>query len=180
MGYSNKNFEDEHCIISLSGDNSKHEQKIIDLDDDCLAKIFDHLNLQSLFNVALANAWLRSAANDVYTRKFNQKEVRFCIDSSQRNKRLFEKDTKIYVNGLKMCLQYLRCFGPSISDFEIFHLFLCKPIHCDYIYQYIREYCNLERLATMKLSKIRTYPMKLKKFSYQLHKCSKCCHLKSG
>lgn len=181
MGVSNKNFEDEHkCIIPLSADSSKHEQKIIDLDDDSLAKIFVHLDLQSLFNVALANEWLRPAANDIYTRKFNNKEVRFCVDSSQRVKRLFQKDTKIYVNGLIMCLQYLRCFGPSISNFEIFHLFLCKPIHCNYIYQYIMEYCYSERLTAMKLSKIRNYPMKLKRFSYELHKCSRCCYLKSG
>lgn len=47
----------------------KSTTKIIDLNDDCLVKIFEYLNIQNLLNVALANDWLRSAANDLYKRK---------------------------------------------------------------------------------------------------------------
>lgn len=49
--------------------------KCTDLNDDCLQKIFEHLNLIELFNVAVANEWLRPAAGIVYKRKFGMKKV---------------------------------------------------------------------------------------------------------
>lgn len=172
---SNKNSINEHQrTIVASEDTSKCSTKIIDVNDDCLEKLFELLDLQSLFNMALANEWLRPAANEVYKRKFGQKEVRLCVDSSQIVERLFEKETKIFVNGRKMCLQYLRCFGPSIGHFEIFHMFLCDQHHCQHIHQYIEKYCDTDRLATKKNFKMINYPTKLQKFSYTLRKYSKC------
>lgn len=47
--------------------------KIIDLNDDCLVKIFGHLGLNELFNVSIASEWLRPAARDVYKHKFGTK-----------------------------------------------------------------------------------------------------------
>lgn len=57
--------------------NAVHQSpiKITDLYDDCLAKCFEYLDLRSLFNVSVANEWLRPAANDVYKRKFGRKMV---------------------------------------------------------------------------------------------------------
>lgn len=176
MGYSHT-YKEHHRIIVVSEGTSNHPMKIYDLNDDCLAKIFDRLSLQSLFHVALANKWLRSAANDVYKRKFGRKEVRFCVDSSQMITRLFEKETKIFVNGQRMCLQYLRCFGPSIGNFEIFHINECKRNHCKFIRQYIQKYCGSECLATKKNVKNFRYPTELQKFSYKSHKCSKCFYI---
>lgn len=106
--------------------------KIIDLNDDCLVKIFEPLDLCSLFNVAIASEWLRPAARMAYKRsEFGAKHVEIdkCDDFCKPNTRLrasinrtiflsFKLDEyckDIRTNGLKMALQYLRCFGPSIT-----------------------------------------------------------------
>lgn len=49
--------------------------KITDLDDVCLEKIFDRLDLHSLFNIAVANEWLRPSARFIYKRKFGTQIV---------------------------------------------------------------------------------------------------------
>lgn len=49
--------------------------KITDLDDICLEKIFDHLGFHGLFNIAVANEWLRPAARFVYKRKFGKQFI---------------------------------------------------------------------------------------------------------
>lgn len=50
--------------------------KIVDLNDDCLLKIFGHLDLKSLLNVAIANEWLRPAVVDVHKQKYGAKPIR--------------------------------------------------------------------------------------------------------
>lgn len=70
---------DHQCTIVVSEENSHHPKKIIDLKNDCLAKIFGYLNLQSLFNVARANEWLRPAAASVYDRKYG--DIKISINS---------------------------------------------------------------------------------------------------
>lgn len=89
--------------------------KIIDLNDDCLVKIFGRLDIQSLFSVAVANEWLRPAAGEVYKRKFGAKKVRIseCDDYQLRacaNAPMLNPET-IAVCGLMTSLQFLRCFG---------------------------------------------------------------------
>lgn len=95
--------------------------KIIDLNDDCLKKVFARLNLNNLFSVALANEWLRPAAADVY-RKFGTKQVIIhgCEDICHFIYNVPEEfGDCIHIYGLKMALQYLRCFGPSIRCLSI-------------------------------------------------------------
>lgn len=113
--------------------------KITDLDDDCLEKIFKHLSLRSLFNVAVANEWLRPAANIVYKRKFGMKQV--FIDNGRYTSAsglvLYGQTTFI---GLKACLQFLRCLGSSINHLNIWYSRWNKK-QCEHIHQYVNEYC---------------------------------------
>lgn len=115
---------------------------ITDLNDNCLEKIFGYLDLVSMFNVAAANLYLRPAAGVAYKRKFGAIQVciRNGIPSSVHcsEPHIFHK--WIYVDGLKVCLPYLRCLGPSIRDLCVRYDGWTKA-QCDLIHQYINEYC---------------------------------------
>lgn len=128
--------------------------KIIDLNDDCLVEIFNHLDLQNLFNVAVANEWLRPAAAMVYKRKFGAKMVeiyrihptRRITRASVRNKSPVRfaapKEWKysIDIRSPRLCFQYIRCFGPSIAHLTIDYNESWSKLY-DYLHRYINEYC---------------------------------------
>lgn len=123
--------------------------KIIDVNDHCLEKIFDYLDSKNLFNVAIANEWLRPAAALTYRRKFGNKRVIV-------NERFYgEASSKVWSNdavriGIKSTLQFLRCFGSTINDLEI-DGFVSLNTKCpqtqkinrrhEYIHQYVKMYC---------------------------------------
>lgn len=148
--------------------------EITDLNDDCLVKVFSYLDLQSLFNVAIANEWLRPAAADVYKRRFGEKWVvlfpcdkfRSNRDKTQllihgcdgfrlniRGKRristtdffkasAFAKwDNAIILRGFKVCLVYLRCFGPSIGGIWLDSNELTNNRY-QHVQHYINDYCT--------------------------------------
>lgn len=133
----NKEDEQQKRQRSLSPDDDPMQTtKITSLNDDCLVKIFNLLGLKDLFNVAIANEWLRPAARDVYKRKFGAKEV--FIDGIRRPAP--EESHSIKIRGLKMSLQYLRCFGSSIKELTFdYRGFNCK--RNQYVHHYINEYC---------------------------------------
>lgn len=143
--------------------------RIIDLNDDCLVKIFGHLDLQSLFNVAVANEWLRPAAGDVYKRKYGAKSVQIsrCDDyrpsmrAPVQNIReielhpIKEIHNCVKVRGLKTTLQCLRCFGSSISDLRICYK-QSQSKRYGYLHQYINDYCfeSLTDLSFLEMPNI--------------------------
>lgn len=101
--------------IPSSDDPSTPQLKIIGLNDDCLVKVFDYLSLLELFNVAIANEWLRPAAAAVYKRRFGGYPVTInkCCDVRGfiPPTSPYKSNDRIDIFGLKMCLRYLRCFG---------------------------------------------------------------------
>lgn len=128
--------------------------KITDLNDDCLIKCFNQLDLASLFAVSVANEYLRPAANAVYRRKFGAKKVQikgeqfpfWLFPGNDTTMALdlkstpYEIDSCIHVCGLKTCLQFLRCLGPAIGNLTIGYL-QWDDKESDYIHQYINKYC---------------------------------------
>lgn len=133
--------------------NADPAPKIIkDLNNECLAEIFQCLEKQSLFNMAMANVQLRPIAAYVHNRKFGKRKVIFCIHPMPKNENglslspLSERGNAIAVNGLKTCLLYLRYFGESIVNLKInyFGMFTKSFGH---IYQYVNKYAeNLVRI----------------------------------
>lgn len=129
--------------------NPPQPMKIIDLSDDCLRKIFEYLDFENLFNVAISNEWLRPAANDLVKRKYGNYPVRISgFDLHPiftQNQMSYECTEIIDVIGLKSCLQYLRCFGSSITKLSIQHI-KCynewRTKRCHHVYQHIKKYCN--------------------------------------
>lgn len=114
--------------------------KITDLDDDCLEKIFMPLDLENMLNVTLSNKWLGSAANVVYKRKFGASNV--CLHSvrNTRNSSIVCQANTIVIRNFKVCLQFLRCFGSSITNLEIYYGH-SKNKRYDYVHKYVNEYC---------------------------------------
>lgn len=123
----------------LFDDEPKSTTKIIDLNDDCLVKIFNYLDLQNLFNAAVANEWLRPATHDVYKRKFGTKPVHICNITNDFLP--IEWLSTIVICDLKSCLQYIRCFGSSIKKLTISYN-ESKIKQYQYVNQYINEYCH--------------------------------------
>lgn len=130
---------------------SDRPTKITDLNDDCLVKIFDGLDLRILFNVAIANEWLRPAVRIVYEHRFGTKNVHISLNKSN-SELLQDIDGHVFVSGLKMCLQYLRCFGPAMSNLYISYDG-CSNKECEYIDQYVNDYCTTSLVKICFLSK---------------------------
>lgn len=116
---------------------------ITDMNDDCLEKIFEYLDPQSLFNVGVSNKYLNISANTVFKRKYGQKKVyigSIFVSPLASLNFLDIVNHGIHIGGLEICLQFLRCFGRSIFRMKIaFYESNCK--RCAHIYQYINAYC---------------------------------------
>lgn len=89
-----------------------------------------------ILKIAVANEWLRPAARDVNKRKFGSKNVRLCIFPSPVPG-VFESDF-IKVSNVKWCLQYLHCFGSSISNLMLRYRWW--SVRSEYIHQYVNKY----------------------------------------
>lgn len=114
------------------------------LNHECLTEIFDYLDLQDLVNVAIANEHLRPAAAEMHKQKYGKKPVQIhrCDEKHPTdNSEVKELDTSIRLLGLKPALQYLRCFGSTITDLTISYNHSYSKRY-DYVHQYINDYCT--------------------------------------
>lgn len=138
--------------------NEMYTTQITDLNEKCLMKIFNHLDLKGLFNVAISNAYFRPAAGEMYKRKFGNMQVDIVgCGKVQPNTRaevtpIFNDIKKlIIVHGLKAGLMYLRYFGPYITNLVIDYDSKSKSMskRFEYVHQYINDYCaeSLVRFA---------------------------------
>lgn len=139
-------------------------KKIIDLIDDCLETIFGHLDLHSLFSVGVASEWLRPAANVVYKRKFSNNMINFHGVQLPHDFHYYRAHAHAYTNikeyfsvcfgkvsftDFKICLQFLRCFGSSLSNVHMYY-HGSNSQRYDYIHQYLNKYCA-ETLLELEL-----------------------------
>lgn len=130
----------QNCDSSSNSSHPAHQQsmKIINLSANCLTEIFDRLDFVSLFNVALASEYLRSAACIVYKQRFGSRIVCFYVAENQTH--VYEYGRFIVIIGLKVCLQYLRCFGSLIEMLAICYMDVrSKP--CEYLDQCLNKFC---------------------------------------
>lgn len=142
---------------SVSSNGPVQTMKITDLVNGerrkfCLEKIFAHLDVQSLLNVAVANASLKPMACRVYQRKFGKFLV--TIGDRYQNRtdgikiiRMCGGPT-IFVCGVKTCLQYLRCFGPFMRSLRMDSNHSKNDCN-EYVHQYVNDYCA-DSLAHIK------------------------------
>lgn len=124
----------------------KQPMKIVDLIDDCLVKVFEHLDSQCLFNVAIANTRLRPLAAYIYKRKYGEHLVcpyvhstPICPDGLAFSS-LEEDSNVIEVYGLKTSLLFLRLFGKFIRDLTV-DSGSSNEIVDERLHNYISTYC---------------------------------------
>lgn len=141
----------------LNAENTASVQmatKIIDLNDDCLERIFKYLDFNSLINVAISNRYLRPAASFVYHRRFSNRIIRIKDVRTPSSKRsnsngniLCEVSKKcIIIRDLKKCLQLLRCLRSSVHDVSIHYCGSAIKRYA-YVHQYLNNYCTENLIA---------------------------------
>ncbi|XP_037042518.1 uncharacterized protein LOC119078893 [Bradysia coprophila] len=98
---------------------------ITDLGFDCLVQCFWHLSIEDLLNVFDAHWALKPAARHVFKRTHGHKMIRFdqifkCDYLRYlRYLGLFRfSDKMVSIYQLKLCFQFLRCFGDLVHDID--------------------------------------------------------------
>lgn len=139
-----KRDEPEHKRQELSRPNDEHHNPAPAVEEtkalsniyyDCLERIFDFLDLESLLNVADTCKHLQVAAAVKFAYDFGDALVTmFPIGSTNRIEN-HACSKKIFVCGMTMCLSFLRCFGAQISKLSVF------SGACMGYYEYINQYC---------------------------------------
>lgn len=122
--------------------------RITDLKIGCLVKIFRHLRLMDLLNLADSNVYLKRAAECVYVERYGNKKV-WLYKVRAYESRHYSTYTNILVEDFKTSLQLLRLFGHLISRLEIgegddsSELCLLHRTMYKYIFGYVNEYCSM-------------------------------------
>lgn len=137
-----------------SESSSAHENPSIEMVD------LNSLDLQSLLNVTFSNELLRSAANAVYKRKFSTKINLFRVHGIQKSIPPFEDKGFVIIYNFETCLDFLRCFGASITHLKISYGQSISDRY-DFVHQHINKYCA-ETLTTIQFD--GTPPMQIKYF----------------
>lgn len=152
----------------------KEPTKIIALNDECLVKIFSRLDLKSLFNVAIANEWLRPAAAKIYGKKYGVRIVHIKPSKPNGFLPLIEFEDAIAINGLKWCLLFLRCFGKFITNLKVSYRLNSNAAY-GHINQYITTYCA-EHLVRFTLDRAPNVFNELFCKSYANVECASICY----
>ena len=111
--------------------NATEVKSITNICYDCLERIFDFLDLQSLLMVAGTCKRLQIAAAANFGDKFGSKRI--MLNPNRQLISYRDSDT-IEVCSLELCLPFIRCFGAKILD-------LYLRTECDVLNQYIHQYC---------------------------------------
>lgn len=115
---------------------------IIDLNVDCLEKIFSFLNVNDLLNVVDSNKLLKQGAEFAFKEKKNTKII---LDRLKKREIVHYHDWSpggdaLCITDLNTSLQLLRCFGHLIFSLEIVYTDISanNRVHLDH---YIADYC---------------------------------------
>lgn len=124
---------------------------------DCLEHIFDYLDLASLMNVAGTCKRLQIAAAAKFGDEYDEKGFQVILRSRsfRQEPAICIKQNRIYVQGLKSCLPFMRCFGVKISNLKVIN----HPPNT-YLERYVHEYGNNQQL---KILDICGYDLKFNK-----------------
>lgn len=95
------------------------QTKLTDVNNDCLEKIFMHLSLVDLLNIAHTNKALKTAAEMAFARKFGKKQFFFSVSSNHLGQFASIRDSLVFIANLRTSLRLLRCYGHLISDLVV-------------------------------------------------------------
>lgn len=129
--------------------DSNTATKITDLNGKCLENIMSRLDLSSLLSVAMSNKKLQTAAASTFGSKFGTKTI--CLQNVINccTPRIYTLDDDICVRGLEFCLPFLRIFGSTIADLNVFdgtypHVLVSKEYQSKFSHhmdRYLNQYC---------------------------------------
>lgn len=115
--------------------------KITHLPNEILENIFKFLDIESLFNIASCNGWLRPAARTIFVRKYNNNKI--SLEDRPLSLITNTQSDTLVISNFKLCLQFLRCFGCLITNLEIMYSDLYPfAWHNEILNEYIQEYCS--------------------------------------
>ncbi|XP_055322231.1 uncharacterized protein LOC129578118, partial [Sitodiplosis mosellana] len=142
---NSKRAKKKIMVDSIAAAPSK---RIIDVNLDCLEKIFRLLDLKDLVDVAESNKYLKIAADMVFNRKYRTKVVlnNFNKTVAEPIRSPIDHLDYIHVQTLKCCFKILRLFGNYITIVEI----RANPfgihspsfnVNCERLVHYVNKYC---------------------------------------
>lgn len=163
--------------------------ELTDLNFDCLEKVFNHLDIVDLLNLADSNVRLRKIAAFVFARKHAKKTIhifnvyirfKFKMHLNLPDRNVLDKGAIVQVADAKSSLQILRCFGNFITK-----LVITQPRGAyisNHIIGYANEYCA-DKLNEIKFECIEDDPFEenlLKPFAGVRKVEFNFCHLRSN
>lgn len=129
-------------------DENEEVKSITNICYDCLERIFDFLDLESLLNVAGTCKRLQIAAAAKFSDDYGEKPVHFHpfiksgITFGGMKSGISINYSWIGVNDLKFCFSFIRCFGAKILDLSV-HYNGNMNAQSNLFSQYINQYCAL-------------------------------------
>lgn len=120
--------------------NGKEVKSLTNIYYDCLERIFDFLDLESLLCLANTCKRLQIAASVKFSGILGKREIYLGLSQFNWKKPgIYDNGHLIEVFGLKYGLPLLRCFGSKISGLNI--LYHSKNEPNDYVDRYVNQYC---------------------------------------
>lgn len=119
------------------------ERSITNIYYDCLERIFDFLDLESLLNLAQTCKRLQIAAVHKFNEDYSEKQfILQCIHtaSSECHEIIEHDHDDVDIIGMKLCLPFLRVFGAKLKYIQV--IMYTGTVACNsYIDQYLNRYC---------------------------------------
>lgn len=120
---------------------------------DCLERIFDFLDITSLFNVAQTCKRLQTAAAAKFGDEYGKKQVCLYVGGSVLVQSLishpyisilrsgaYQYPSAIRVLSIESSLAFLRCFGAKITLLSVSYS-NCSAARSSYVDRYVNQYC---------------------------------------
>lgn len=150
--------DSSNSSISKKDDDRHATTLSLELNDDCLERIFKHLSFQDLFNLVVVDKKLQQAASYAFLIKKRLSVKELCGPPDFDTSKITLERFGIKVHHFKTCLQVLYCFGPALRSIVLDY---CKPStvkpanygeYLDsfkYVEKSINEHCR-RRLVSIK------------------------------
>ncbi|XP_055317512.1 uncharacterized protein LOC129576421 [Sitodiplosis mosellana] len=123
--------------------------KLSDINIDCQERVFKHLDLLDLLNIADSSKQFKTAADLVFAKKFGNERVNVVYIQPYRKQCGKVDETVEWIHSAKTCLQVFRNFGHLITVLEFGPANVLEKTHLKesfsllykFAIEYINEYC---------------------------------------
>lgn len=148
MSGPEKKLKESDSGPSQKQDEDEEVKSITNICYDCLERIFDFLDLESLLNVAGTCKRLQIAAAAKYNDEYGPLPVhlhpfiRSGVTFGQPEPGVRTNNSAIGVSDVKFCFSFIRCFGAKILDLTLYYNGKMNA-KSNLLSQYINQYCAL-------------------------------------